>query len=200
VPRWCSIILWASVVLGAFALAQPARAAEAFFAGPAAHRTGHVFSVSFHVEGAFMPKMEEALLSGVTQSFTFHFEVFRVISAWPDLRIYNWTVRRTISYDTLKKTFTVDDGGQGPKKQTKQLEQAKKWMIDFERFPVAVVPALEGKSKHFVRLKAELDPVEWPLYLNRILFFANLWDFETPWLRIDLPLDQPDESSPTPSQ
>lgn len=160
-------------------------------------RSGHVLSVSFRVDGAFTPKMEEAILSGIPQTFTYFFEVYRVVPAWPDQRIYNWQVRRTIRYDTLKQVFSVDFGQAEPQRQTKDLNQAKQWMTDFTDFPVAVGPALQSGAEHYVRLKAELDPVEWPLYLNRIFFFANLWDFKTPWVRVDLPIKAPDADAPT---
>jgi len=157
-------------------------------------RNGHVLSVSFRVDGAFTPKLEEAILTGIPQTFTYFFEVYRVVPAWPDLRIYNWQVRRAIRYDTLKKLFTVDMGQDEGPRQTKDLDQAKRWMTEFADFPVAVGPALEPGSEHFVRVKAELDPVEWPLYLNRIFIVANLWDFKTPWVRINLPPKAPDET------
>ncbi|MDP8224654.1 MAG: DUF4390 domain-containing protein [Candidatus Lernaella stagnicola] len=172
------------------------QAAEATLTGASSQRAGHVLSVSFKVEGAFTPKMEEAILSGIPQTFTYFFEVYRVVNAWPDQRIYNWQVRRTIKYDTLKKAFTVTLGSNEKDRQTKDLSEAKKWLTEFQGFPVAVVPALQADASHYVRVKAELDPVDWPLYLNRIFFFANLWDFKTPWLRIELP-DGVSDDTPT---
>jgi len=161
---------------------------SAFIDNASGARNDQVLSVSFKVVNAFTPDMEKTILSGIPQTFTYYFEIYREIEAWPDLRIYNWTVRRTIRYDTLKKTFSVDLGSNDPPKQTTELAEAKKWMTEFEGYPVGVVPSLDRSFKHYLRLKAQLDPVKWPLFLDKILFFPSLGDFETPWQRIDLPL------------
>jgi hypothetical protein len=35
-----------------------------------------------------------------------------------------------------------------------------------------------------LRLKAELDKIELPFYLNYVFFFLSLWDFETDWYSV----------------
>jgi hypothetical protein len=198
--HWSRVLAVCTAVVCLFLAARgAARAADARIVGASSSRNGHVLAVSFSVADAFTPKMEEAILSGIPQAFTYLFEVYRVIPAWPNMRIYNWQVKRTIRYDTLKKTFTVEFGEDARPKQTQDFAQAKRWMTEFNDFPVAVAPALESGSQHYVRVKAQLDPVEWPLYLNRLLFFANLWSFETAWQRIDLPAKAPaNEATPAP--
>jgi len=152
-------------------------------------RQQQVLLIDFTVENAFTPGMEEASQSGMAQTFVFQFEVYKEIRAWPDQRIYNWEVSRTIRYDTLKQTFFVNMGQDAPEKQTKDLAEAKQWMVRFTAFPVAVVTSLDTSSPHYVRVRAKLDPKEWPLYLNRILFFPSLWEFQTTWQEIPLPID-----------
>jgi hypothetical protein len=162
-----------------------------------AARNGYVLSVSFTVADAFKPKMDEAILSGIPHTFVYQFEVYRVVVAWPDMRIYNWSVRRTVRYDTLKKTFTVEFGADAKPKQTEDFAEAKKWMTEFADFPVAVAPALEMPSDYYVRVKAALAPVDAPLYLNKVFPFG-FWSFETPWQRLDLPVKAPNEATPAP--
>ena len=192
---------WLGAAFGAclLLLAQPlmAAAGEARIANASSARNGHVLSVAFTLADAFAPKMEEAIMSGIAQTFAFQFEVYRVVRAWPDMRIYNWTVKRTIRYDTLKKIFTVEAGEDVKPKQTADFVQAKKWMTEFVDFPVAVSPALEAGSQYYVRVKAAPDAVDLPFYLNRL--FASSWNFDTPWQRIDLPAKAPSEpTAPTP--
>lgn len=189
---WCALF---GLLLPTLVQAQQ----NAHISSAKASRQGHVLTVSFIVEGAFTPKMEEAVQSGIPQTFTYQFEVYRVVTAWPDQRIYNWTIKRTIRYDTLKKIYTVELGSDAKPKQTDDLAVAKTWMTSFTDFPVAVVPALDPSTDYYVRVKAELDPVQWPLHLNKILFLANLWSFETPWMRVDLPIKAWNETTtPTP--
>jgi hypothetical protein len=151
-------------------------------------RDDQVIVVSFQVTNAFKPEMEQAIFSGIPYTFTYRFEIYRVITAWPDLRLYHWLVKRTIRYDTLKKTYTVDLGAGGRPKQTQDFAEAKKWMTEFLDHPVAVATSLDRSYKHYLKVKAELDPVRLPLLLDKILPFLNLWSVETPWVRIELPL------------
>lgn len=174
-------------VLGVLVFAAVALA-DALIEGSASSRDDQVITVSFRVANAFTPEMERAILSGIPHTFTFYFEIYRVITAWPDLRIYHWQVRRTVHYDTLKKTFSVDLGDGNPPKHTDNLIEAKKWMVEFTDLPVAVTTSLDRSNAHYLRVKAELDPVKLPLMLNKVFFFINLWSFETPWHRIDLPV------------
>lgn len=165
------------------------RAEEARVIDYSATRQQQVFMISFAVENAFTPGMEEAIQSGMPQTFVFQFEVYKEIRAWPDQRIYNWDVSRTIRYDTLKQIFYVNEGPDVPEKQTKDLAEAKQWMVTFDSFPVAVATSLDMTSPHYVRVRVRLDPEEWPLNLNRILFFPSLWEFQTAWQEIQLPIE-----------
>ena len=163
--------------------------AGAFIEGSAAARDDQVIAVSLRVVNAFTPEIEKAIISGIPHTFTYFFEIFREVPAWPDMRIYHWQVHRTIKYDTLKKIYTVDPGDGNRPKQTEEFSLAKRWMTEFTDHPVAVTTSLDRNFRHYLRIKAELDPVRLPLLLDKLLFFVNLWSLETPWHRIDLPLE-----------
>jgi hypothetical protein len=182
-------VCWLGVLLGTclaiFLAPNPAAAGDAHLANASSSRNGQIYSVSFVLLDAFDSKREEAILSGIPQTFNYVFEVYRVITAWPNMRVYNWTVKRTIRYDTLKKIFTVEFDEDAKPKQTSDFPQAKKWMTEFADFPVAVAPALEASSSYYVRVKATTETVELPFYVNRV--FTSSWNFETAWQRIDLP-------------
>jgi len=190
------------IVISLLVLALSAVVVDVAFAeetrviGATAARKDNVLSVSFEVANAFTEDMENAIMSGVPHTFTYFFEIYRAIDAWPDLRIYHWQVQRTIRYDTLKKTFSVQTDQSERTRHTSDFAEAKRWMVRFDNYPVGVVQQLDSKFKHFVRVKAKLDPMNWPLFLDKIFFFMNLWSFETPWQRIDLPLEPENVDAP----
>ena len=178
------LLLWLAAGLLAVAVAAWA---QSIVGGTARARDDQVIVVSFQVTDAFKPDMEQAIYSGMPYSFTYRFEIYREIPAWPDLRLYHWAVKRTIRYDTLKKTFTVDLGAGGRPKETQDFAEAKKWMTEFVDHPVAVTTSLDRSYKHYLKVKADLDPVRLPLFLDKIFPFLNAWSFETPWVTIELP-------------
>ena len=177
---WC---LFVGVLLAVAAVVY----AQSITGGTARTRDDQVIVVSFQVANAFNADLEQAIFSGMSYSFTYRFEIYREIPAWPDLRLFHWAVKRTIRYDTLKKTYTVDFGAGGRPKETTDFAQAKRWMTEFVDHPVAVASSLDRSYKHFLRVKAELDPVRLPLLLDKVLPFMGTWSLETPWVRIDLP-------------
>ncbi|HPM75611.1 MAG TPA: DUF4390 domain-containing protein [bacterium] len=189
--RWTAIkrLVFALILCLALGSATIAEA-KARIEGTSCSRNGQVFSVHFHVVEAFTPDMERAILSGIPHTFIYHFEIMRIVPAWPNIRIHHWQVRRTLRYDTLKKTYTVDFGDGNRPKQADSLDEAKRMMTEFVGYPVAVGTSLDRSFNYYVRIKAQLDPVKWPLMLDKIFFFVTMWDFETDWVQIELPLHE----------
>ncbi len=44
---------------------------------------------------------------------------------------------------------------------------------------------LEKDVRYEVSAKAEMEKVQLPFYLNYILFFTSLWNFETHWQSVE---------------
>lgn len=155
-------------------------------------RIGNDWTVSFHVEGSFTEKMENAILSGISTTFTFYFALYRVVPRWADEKLFSWKVRRTIRFDNLKRQFGVVMDNEATKVVYTDFNEAKKAMVSFEKIPVVVAGSLAAHQQFYVRVKAELDPVDMPIVLNELFFFVSLWDFVTPWTRIDLSRPAPE--------
>ncbi len=142
--------------------------------------------VNFTAMDCFSDKVENAILSGITTTFTFRFSLKREVSKWADERLFSWKVRRSVHFDNLKQKFEVVMDNAGNKLVFSNFNDAKKAMVTFKEIPVVVAGALSANNNYYVNIKVQLDPVEMPKMLDKLFFFVPLWDFESPWFRIDL--------------
>lgn len=138
------------------------------------------------VQGAFREEMTQAILSGVPATFSFLTSLHEVRDMWFDREIADVTATHTLSYDTLKKEFTVKRSWEaGPPRVTRSFEEACQWMSSVEGLRVAGLDRLEKGRQYQLRAKAELSKTTLPFYLHYVLFFVSLWDFETDWMTVD---------------
>ncbi len=139
-----------------------------------------------NLEGAFREEMKQAILSGVPATFSFFAKLNRVRSLWFDKDIADIEVTHTISYDNLKKEFTVTRSWKENNSEvTKSFSEAKRWMTEIDSLIIIPLNRLEKGEQYQLRVKAEVSKKTLPFYLHYILFFVSLWDFETDWYAID---------------
>ncbi len=137
------------------------------------------------VEGAFTENMKRAILSGVPATFHFIVKLERTRHFWMNREIAMKEISHTITYNPLKKEFTVKRSWEKDPIIIDTLVEAEKLMTDIDSFKIASLDELEKGVRYKVRAKAELDKIRLPFYLDYVLFFASLWDFETDWHTID---------------
>ncbi|MFA4910016.1 MAG: DUF4390 domain-containing protein [Desulfobacteria bacterium] len=138
--------------------------------------------VYFSVEGCFTKKMEEAILNGIPTTFTFFIDLYSPRGLWFDKILATVTVRHTIIYNNLRNEFTVTLNSKDKKEVTlKDFLEAKKAMAEVNGITVIPMSSLKKNNKYYVRIKAKLDPIKLPFFLDYVLFFVSLWDFETDW-------------------
>jgi len=139
-----------------------------------------------NVEGAFREKMKNAVLSGVPATFSFFITLYRVRNFWIDEKIADLKVTHTIKYNNLKKEFVVKRSWENDKPvATQSFDEAHKLMADIDSLKIVSLDKLKKGKVYQVRAKAELSKLTLPFYLHYILFFVQLWDFETDWYTID---------------
>lgn len=138
------------------------------------------------VEGAFTDRIKQAVLNGIPTTFSFYIRVEKVHTLWSDTTIAEIRVTNFIKYDPLKKLFVVKRSWEDNRALTTQsFNEARKWMSEIQSLPVIPVNRLEKGVRYEVRARAELKKVKLPFYLNHILFFTSLWDFETAWQNVE---------------
>ena len=142
--------------------------------------------VYLSVEGAFTPKMEGAIKSGVPASFSFFINLYRNRGLWFDKKLADLTITHTIKYNNLKKEYTVSRSWDSNSPVVvPSFDTAKKLMTEIDSLKVISLGSLEKGKQYQIQAKAKLSRVTLPYYLHYVLFFLSLWDFETDWYTID---------------
>lgn len=137
--------------------------------------------VSFVVKGAFKKDIVEAIDSGIPTSFTFIINLTKVKTLWLDDVIGSWRFNHTVRYDTLKEVYEITLDETGRTVTTKDPEKMKELMVTGVKIVMSPLPSLKANVKYELRLKAELDTIDLPFFLDYMFFFVKLWDFETSW-------------------
>lgn len=141
--------------------------------------------VYFNVRDCFTEEMNRAILNGIPTKFTFIVKLYEVRSVWFDPKIVDIRLTHNIEYNTLKNEFSLFLPEQNSKKvKTKDFDDAKKLMADVVALKVCRLDKFKRGLHYQLRIKAELDKIELPFYLNYVLFFLSLWDFETDWYSV----------------
>lgn len=138
------------------------------------------------VDGAFREKMKRAILSGVSTTFSFFIQLYRVRNFWPDKEIVEIDITHTIKYNNLKKEFVITRSWENNQPiVTKSFVEARKLMSEIDSLKTVPLSRLEKGSQYQIRAKAQLSKLTLPFYLHYVLFFVSLWDFETDWYTIE---------------
>ena len=167
-------------------LASPAIAQEAVLTNIIVTNTRDDLLVYLNVEGAFSEKIKEAIMSGVTVTFSYFVALYRTRGLWFDKKIADVEVTHSIRYDSLKKEFHVRRSwGNGKPAITQSFGQAQQLMAEIDSLRIVPLGELEKGRNYQIRTKAELSKLTLPFYLHYVLFFVSLWDFETDWYTID---------------
>ncbi len=137
------------------------------------------------VEGAFTENMKKAVLSGVPATFHFTVVLHKIRHFWLNREIASREITHTVTYNSLKKEFTVKRSWEREATVTESFTEAKSLMTDVDSLKIVSLDALEKGERYRIQAKARLDKVTLPYDLHYVLFFVSLWDFETDWQAID---------------
>lgn len=101
-----SLVLWLAVTMGASALSADDEARIVELKGTA---TGSHVSVGFELENGFAkPEILDALRSGVSTGFTYHFELIRKRPNWFDQKISTATVEVIATYNSVTQEYLLN--------------------------------------------------------------------------------------------
>lgn len=141
--------------------------------------------VYFNVEDCFTEDMNKAIMNGIPTKFTFIVKLYEVRNAWFDRKVADIRLTHKVEYNALKNEFKVFLPENTNKMiTTKDAEEANKFMAEVVALRVVRLDKLKRGVHYQLRLKAELDKIELPFYLDYVLFFLSLWDFETDWYSV----------------
>lgn len=135
------------------------------------------------LESAFSEDVMEAIRGGVTTSFSYYIELMRKRSLWYDENVARKVLKHTVKFDSLKKEFTLrreSSTGEKEVRHTRDEEEAKDWLTEINGEPLRMRDLLKPGERYYVRVKADLNTVDFSFPLKWILFFLG---DETDWSR-----------------
>jgi len=136
----------------------------------------------FDIKQAFTEKINQAVLSGISTSFSFYISLYKTDGSWFKKEISDIKIKSTLKYNPLKKEFSVLRSWKNEKPViTQSFEEAKSLMTEIDNLKIIGLNKLVKGDKYQLKIKAELDKVTLPLSLHYVFFFVSFWDFETNW-------------------
>lgn len=127
----------------------------------------------------------EPIKSGIPITFTYYVELYRQRSLYPDKKISSRVIKKTVSYDNLRKEYKLVQGIEKDIKNStsKDINEAKKWLRELDSVVIADSHQLKYETTYFLKVKAELKSIKFIFPLNYILFFFSYFDKDTDWHR-----------------
>jgi len=167
-------------------LATAARAEEARLTDIVATSAGEHLLIYFRVTGCFTEEMIKAIENGINTTFTFFIGLYEVRDFQRDKNIAELRVTHSIVYDNLKKTYKVRLSERISEMiLVEDFHEAKNLMSKIVGVKLTGLNKLQKGNRYQVRMMAELAKIRLPLYLDYVLFFLSLWDFETDWYNVN---------------
>jgi predicted DNA-binding protein YlxM (UPF0122 family) len=182
--RLKTVLVMISIV--ASLLAKPALADEARLTDIVATSSSAHLLLYFRVTDCFTDEMISAIENGINTTFTFFIGLYEVRDLQLDEDIAELKVTHSIVYDNLKKVYKVRLSERHNKMiLVEDFREAKNLMSRIEGVKLTDLNTLQKGTRYEIRMMAELDKIRLPLYLDYVLFFLSLWDFETDWYKVN---------------
>jgi len=178
-PKTCLIVC---AVIGVVLMAVVVQAGDPCITNVIITKFQNDTYVYFNINDCFTDDMEEAINSGISSTFVFIIELKKSAILWFDPVITKKTFTHTITYDSLMDEYTVyreEDRASPLVYET--YEEAILALGQVRFYPLTTLTVLEKGERYQVRIRSRLEKVEVPESIRYVLFFANLWDFDTGW-------------------
>ncbi len=175
----------AIVFLSISILTTPALAEDAHLTDIVVTFNNDQLLVYFNVKDCFTEDLNKAIESGINTTFTFFITLYEVRDFQWDRNMADLRVKHDITYDNLKEVYRIKLSERNNKMiPVKDFHEAKSLMSKIVGLKITNLQNLQKGNRYRVCMMAELDKIRLPFYLDYVLFFLSLWDFETEWYEI----------------
>jgi len=133
------------------------------------------------VGDVFRPEMETGVLNGIPASLTFLVNLREMKGGQPGRQLTDMTLSHTLSYDALREEFRLNLT-ESPEVQTcTKLDRARKLLSEINGAKVIALTALTPGTIYDLSVKVRLERKSLPLFLNYLVPFWQLGDYESDW-------------------
>ena len=172
----CSICLLFGIF---FLLTSMAFASGAEFTNLVINNTQEDLVIDLKIKGVFKEEMKEAVLNGISVSFTFFILLYEVHDFWFDKKITSITTTHKIQYNALKKEYRITRSWEKTDPLVlKNFEKARQLISEINSLKIIPIAKLKKGKQYQLKAKSEL-------YDKNYLFSSFPWEFETDWYTIN---------------
>ncbi len=139
--------------------------------------------VSAKLSGGFRKEIVEDIQNGIPKNFYYYLVLKRKEKNWFDEEILSKTIRYTVKYDTLKKSYAVIESNNGSSKEnlTTEFKTMKTMVTQLKRIHLTSLAPLKKGERYFVSVQSQMQAAKRPFYLDYFLFFIPFLEIDTPW-------------------
>ncbi len=136
------------------------------------------------VGDVFRPEMESGVLNGIPASLTFLVTLQEMKGNQPGRQLAELTLNHTLSYDALREEFRLTLTESPEVQICGKLDRARKLLSEVNGAKVISLTALTPGATYYLAVKVRLERKSLPLFLNYLVPFWQLGDYESDWYHV----------------
>jgi len=136
------------------------------------------------VGDVFRPEMEAGVLNGIPASLTFLVTLQEMKGSQPGRQLAELALNHTLSYDALREEFRLNLTETPEVQSCAKLDRARKLLSEVNGAKVIALTALNPGTTYNLAVKVRLERKSLPLFLNYLVPFWQLGDYESDWYHV----------------
>lgn len=136
------------------------------------------------VGDVFRPEMETGVLNGIPASLTFLVTLQEMKGSQPGRQLVELALNHTLSYDALREEFRLTLTETPEVQSCAKLDRARKLLSEVNGAKVIALAALTPGTTYNLAVKVRLERKSLPLFLNYLVPFWQLGDYESDWYHV----------------
>ena len=136
------------------------------------------------VGDVFRPEMETGVLNGIPASLTFLVSLHELKDGQPGRPLADLSLNHTLSYDALREEFRLNLTEAPEVKTCAKLERARRLLSEVNGAKVIPLASLIPGAIYDLTVKVRLERKSLPLFLNYLVPFWQLGDYESDWYHV----------------
>lgn len=140
----------------------------------------------FNIDEAFNSDLIEGVKHGIPVTFIFEVGLDMTRNGWLDKSIVSGSFEHTLTYDSLKKMYTVRQTEMGEEVYlTDDFNKAQRLMSEANGIKIVSLKKLVPDRHYTLRVKATLEKTTLPLKFHYLIPFTEFWDLKTDWTKVE---------------
>jgi hypothetical protein len=137
------------------------------------------------MQEAFSPEIIDGVQNGMAATFNFEINLHLVREGWSDKEIYSGRLDHTMSYDPLKKEYSLHLSENGEEDiVTDSVDKAEMMMAELNGVKILPLGTLQPDRQYILKVRATLARKTLPFHIHYLIPFSNFWNVNTDWYTV----------------